>query len=81
MLKNSMVKHMVTGARVVRGLDWKWRDQVRFTRILPPLINDFQSNQHCEAYGDQARVVRGLDAEHSVWRGCVNLEDPQRLFN
>ena len=29
MLKNSMVKHMVTGARVVRGLDWKWRDQVR----------------------------------------------------
>lgn len=22
-----MVKHMVVGARVVRGLDWKWRDQ------------------------------------------------------
>lgn len=22
-----MVKYMVVGARVVRGLDWKWRDQ------------------------------------------------------
>lgn len=22
-----MVKNMVVGARVVRGLDWKWRDQ------------------------------------------------------
>ena len=28
LLKNSMVKHMVAGARVIRGLDWKWRDQV-----------------------------------------------------
>jgi len=26
-LKTNMVKHMVAGARVVRGLDWKWRDQ------------------------------------------------------
>ena len=22
-----MVKHMVVGARVARGIDWKWRDQ------------------------------------------------------
>ena len=27
LLKNSMVRHMVTGARVTRGLDWKWGDQ------------------------------------------------------
>merc|ERR1719410_1026044 len=27
MLRTSMVKHMVSGARVVRGIDWKWRDQ------------------------------------------------------
>ena len=27
MLRTNMVKHMVTGARVVRGMDWKWRDQ------------------------------------------------------
>jgi len=26
-MKNNMVRHMVTGARVVRGIDWKWRDQ------------------------------------------------------
>lgn len=26
-LFRQMVKHMVVGARVVRGLDWKWRDQ------------------------------------------------------
>ena len=27
LLRTNMVKHMVVGARVVRGLDWKWRDQ------------------------------------------------------
>ncbi|XP_069975690.1 E3 ubiquitin-protein ligase HECTD1 isoform X13 [Penaeus vannamei] len=27
LVKSQMVKHMVVGARVVRGLDWKWRDQ------------------------------------------------------
>ena len=27
LLKTNMVKHMVVGATVVRGLDWKWRDQ------------------------------------------------------
>lgn len=26
-LKNNMVRHIVSGARVVRGLDWKWGDQ------------------------------------------------------
>ena len=27
LLRTNMVKHMVVGAKVVRGLDWKWRDQ------------------------------------------------------
>ncbi|XP_052130677.1 E3 ubiquitin-protein ligase HECTD1 isoform X3 [Frankliniella occidentalis] len=27
LLKTQVVKHLVAGARVVRGLDWKWRDQ------------------------------------------------------
>merc|ERR1719220_3058586 len=27
LLRTNMVKHMVVGARVTRGLDWKWRDQ------------------------------------------------------
>ncbi|XP_045131795.1 E3 ubiquitin-protein ligase HECTD1-like isoform X14 [Portunus trituberculatus] len=27
LVKSQMVKYMVVGARVVRGLDWKWRDQ------------------------------------------------------
>ena len=27
MLRTNMVKHMVVGARVARGIDWKWRDQ------------------------------------------------------
>ncbi|KAK3859367.1 hypothetical protein Pcinc_034518 [Petrolisthes cinctipes] len=27
LVKSQMVKNMVVGARVVRGLDWKWRDQ------------------------------------------------------
>ena len=27
LLRTNMVKHMVVGARVVRGIDWKWRDQ------------------------------------------------------
>ena len=27
LIRSSMLKHMVVGARVVRGLDWKWRDQ------------------------------------------------------
>ena len=27
MMRTNMVKHMVSGARVVRGIDWKWRDQ------------------------------------------------------
>ena len=27
LLRTNMVKHMVVGARVQRGLDWKWRDQ------------------------------------------------------
>ena len=27
MLRTNIVKHIVTGARVVRGIDWKWRDQ------------------------------------------------------
>ena len=26
-LRTNMVRHMVAGARVVRGIDWKWRDQ------------------------------------------------------
>jgi E3 ubiquitin-protein ligase HECTD1 len=26
-MRTHMLKHMVVGARVVRGLDWKWRDQ------------------------------------------------------
>ena len=28
LVRNQMLKHLVPGARVVRGLDWKWRDQV-----------------------------------------------------
>ena len=27
LVRNQMLKHLVPGARVVRGLDWKWRDQ------------------------------------------------------
>lgn len=27
LLKTQLLKHMTVGARVVRGLDWKWRDQ------------------------------------------------------
>ena len=27
MMRTHILKHMVIGARVVRGLDWKWRDQ------------------------------------------------------
>ena len=27
LMRTHMLKHMVVGARVVRGLDWKWRDQ------------------------------------------------------
>jgi len=27
LLRTNMMKHMVAGARIVRGLDWKWRDQ------------------------------------------------------
>jgi len=27
MFKAQMYKQMVTGARVMRGIDWKWRDQ------------------------------------------------------
>lgn len=27
LLKAQMLKHIVVGARVVRGIDWKWRDQ------------------------------------------------------
>lgn len=27
LLRNQILKHLVVGARVVRGLDWKWRDQ------------------------------------------------------
>ena len=26
-MRTHVLKHMVIGARVVRGLDWKWRDQ------------------------------------------------------
>ncbi|GAB6021555.1 hypothetical protein CHUAL_004153 [Chamberlinius hualienensis] len=26
-MKSQVLKHMVVGARVVRGIDWKWRDQ------------------------------------------------------
>ena len=27
LMRTHVLKHMVIGARVVRGLDWKWRDQ------------------------------------------------------
>lgn len=27
LLKAQMLKHVTVGARVVRGIDWKWRDQ------------------------------------------------------
>ena len=27
MVRHQMLRHLVPGARVVRGLDWKWRDQ------------------------------------------------------
>ncbi len=27
LMRTHILKHMVIGARVVRGLDWKWRDQ------------------------------------------------------
>lgn len=27
LLRTQVLKHLVVGARVVRGLDWKWRDQ------------------------------------------------------
>ncbi|CAH0559918.1 unnamed protein product [Brassicogethes aeneus] len=27
LLKSQLLKHMTVGARVVRGMDWKWRDQ------------------------------------------------------
>uniref|UniRef100_A0A1B6DIC7 E3 ubiquitin-protein ligase n=1 Tax=Clastoptera arizonana TaxID=38151 RepID=A0A1B6DIC7_9HEMI len=27
LLRTQVLKHLVTGARVVRGIDWKWRDQ------------------------------------------------------
>lgn len=27
LVKSQLLKHMVVGARVVRGVDWKWRDQ------------------------------------------------------
>ena len=26
-MRTHVLKHLVIGARVVRGLDWKWRDQ------------------------------------------------------
>ena len=26
-MRTHVLKHMVIGARIVRGLDWKWRDQ------------------------------------------------------
>jgi hypothetical protein len=27
LLRTQVLKHLLVGARVVRGLDWKWRDQ------------------------------------------------------
>lgn len=27
LLRTMLLKHLVVGARVVRGLDWKWREQ------------------------------------------------------
>lgn len=27
LIKTQVLRHLVAGARVVRGLDWKWRDQ------------------------------------------------------
>ena len=27
LVKTQVVKQMIVGARVVRGIDWKWRDQ------------------------------------------------------
>lgn len=26
-MRSQVLKYMVPGARVIRGLDWKWRDQ------------------------------------------------------
>lgn len=37
MVRSQMLKHMVAGARVTRGVDWKWKEQ---DGTPPGLSND-----------------------------------------
>lgn len=43
LFKAQMYKQMVTGARVMRGIDWKWKDQDGNAPCVGTITADFQN--------------------------------------
>lgn len=46
-MRSQVLKYMVPGARVIRGLDWKWRDQDGSPQGEGTVTGDLHNGESC----------------------------------
>ncbi|CAL7934253.1 unnamed protein product [Xylocopa violacea] len=74
LIKSHMLRHFVAGARVVRGLDWKWRDQDG----TPPGPT---GGQHIASNSNTGSNSRGPNCVSSLVRLALNPNFPGGLLS
>ena len=57
---SQMVKQMVVGARVVRGLDWKWRDQDGHPPGEGTVTGEMHNGKDLGMGDNESMICRGL---------------------
>ncbi|XP_076765921.1 ubiquitin fusion-degradation 4-like isoform X8 [Xylocopa sonorina] len=74
LIKSHMLRHFVAGARVVRGLDWKWRDQDG----VPPGPT---GGQHIASNSNTGSNSRGPNCVSSLVRLALSPNFPGGLLS